>query len=359
MLCYAMPCFALLICKGHAKVIETFVRAMGEARLLGSLPISQLRFGIVFLFSYFVNIYAAPFPLAGFHGDPHFHGADGINFDFTGEPGHSYCLLTDTEFHVNMLMGTDGGAVSGSDLASQGIIHTWVKGLGFLTLNHTIEMHAKYGDIQLAGEALIDRVLVDGAEVELDRKHMFQSGDGLVRLASVYTAGVSGGEGEDGLAGRNGLAEIFMLTLYGNVEGNRRALKMKITIREEETERRVQEDSKIHFSVEILEAPVFDSPHGVMGQTFRLDQKKREFGFRTGYNSELSLWQVAGGNGEGYLDGEMDDYRTAGILDSDCRYSTFRYNRHGQSIGTGTSVQVQRSHVFPASRRSRRSLLSS
>ena len=65
-----------------------FKRNMGEINIRCSLP--RLRFGAVFLFTYIATVYGEPLPLAAFHGDPHFLGADDINFDFTGKPGHSY-----------------------------------------------------------------------------------------------------------------------------------------------------------------------------------------------------------------------------------------------------------------------------
>ena len=40
----------------------------------------------------------------GVKGDPHFTGWDGVHFDFTGQPGYSYCLLSDSNIHVNMFL---------------------------------------------------------------------------------------------------------------------------------------------------------------------------------------------------------------------------------------------------------------
>ena len=41
---------------------------------------------------------------AGVWADPHFVGAEGTRFDFNGEIGKPFCLLTDRRFHVNMLL---------------------------------------------------------------------------------------------------------------------------------------------------------------------------------------------------------------------------------------------------------------
>lgn len=41
---------------------------------------------------------------AGAHDDPHINGGHGQKYDFMGEGGKTYCLLSDTNLHINVEM---------------------------------------------------------------------------------------------------------------------------------------------------------------------------------------------------------------------------------------------------------------
>jgi hypothetical protein len=43
-------------------------------------------------------------PLVGVTDDPHFTGAHGTKYDFNGELNRAFCLITDTDFHINALL---------------------------------------------------------------------------------------------------------------------------------------------------------------------------------------------------------------------------------------------------------------
>lgn len=65
----------------------------------------------------------------------------------------------------------------------------------------------------------------------------------------------------------------------------------------------------------------------MLGQTY-LNAKGRlhRNSYRTKWNNLLVAQQVDGPNGEGYLDGEVADYISSGILSSNCHFSRFDAN---------------------------------
>ena len=69
------------------------------------------------------------------NGDPHLVGARGTHFDFSGEPGHSYCLVSDENVHVNMgLKGyLDTRTESATRFTEDGkAIRTWIQNVGVI-----------------------------------------------------------------------------------------------------------------------------------------------------------------------------------------------------------------------------------
>ncbi|GBG65373.1 hypothetical protein CBR_g50734 [Chara braunii] len=49
--------------------------------------------------------------------------------------------------------------------------------------------------------------------------------------------------------------------------------------------------------------------------------RRRSYKMIIGYQGKA---QVEGANGDGFLDGEMEDYRTTGILATDCKFAIFQ-----------------------------------
>jgi len=61
--------------------------------------------------------------------DPHFEGANGVQFDFNGGIGKSYCIMADTKVQVNALLKgyydnrTEGATAVGDGKA----LRTWMR----------------------------------------------------------------------------------------------------------------------------------------------------------------------------------------------------------------------------------------
>ncbi|CAI7906378.1 unnamed protein product [Closterium sp. NIES-53] len=97
-------------------------------------------------------------PSAKILNDPHLVGAHGTHFDFNGRPDKAFCLLTDRDLHVNMLLRgyyderTDNAALVVDGKA----VHTWIKELGLVWTaqgaDHKIRLAARGGKQQERGD---------------------------------------------------------------------------------------------------------------------------------------------------------------------------------------------------------------
>eukprot|EP00270_Netrium_digitus_P016095 TRINITY_DN5726_c0_g1_i4.p1 TRINITY_DN5726_c0_g1~~TRINITY_DN5726_c0_g1_i4.p1 ORF type:complete len:510 (-),score=131.62 TRINITY_DN5726_c0_g1_i4:393-1922(-) len=235
--------------------------------------------------------------LASLHGDPHFVGADGIHFHFTGEVDRTYCLFTDQALHVNVLMG---GVV-----AADGSARTWVNGIGVLAGDHRLSMHARKGADSSRQLGFVEKIEVDEQQVWLPLGHTIRTDDGDLTLEFI-------GHGKESEVE----VESYSLSLKSGIE-------IVLKVRPEAPSMRLSDEAFIHFAVDIMEAPGLTDPHGIMGQSFRKEQLRRHFNFRTEWNEGLRVWQVAGQNGKGYLDGNFQDYQSSSLLQPDCFFNRF------------------------------------
>lgn len=249
-------------------------------------------------------------PLASLHGDPHFQGADGIPFHFSGQPDASYCLLSDPSLHINVQMG---GFYEGIEDRSEQGVRTWVKAIGVLSGIHRLELYARTGGDFSRGAAnpsFVENISLNGVQSSIAIGNMLITDDGQLRLEH---AGITTEREKDD--------DVEVETLKLVVGGKSEFL---LKIRPEISTERKEDDAFVHFSVEVMNADILShEPHGILGQTFRSGQKERTFNLQMRWNSELDLWQVAGDNGEGYLDGNFKDYSVSGLLGNDCKYSRF------------------------------------
>eukprot|EP00270_Netrium_digitus_P010067 TRINITY_DN3091_c0_g1_i4.p1 TRINITY_DN3091_c0_g1~~TRINITY_DN3091_c0_g1_i4.p1 ORF type:complete len:390 (-),score=86.96 TRINITY_DN3091_c0_g1_i4:220-1389(-) len=242
-----------------------------------------------------------PLPLASLHGDPHFKGADGINFRFTGELGNTYCLLTEPLLHINIqLQGFQ--SLDGKDNL---VTRTWVKALGVLVGKHQLSMVARSGGDVSIGSGYLSSIRLNDREIQLPPGSKIVSADGALTVQHLVQE-----EGSD----EN--VQSFLLATASGAE-------ILAKLQPEEEARRKAEDALIHFNVDVLKAGVLREPHGVMGQTFRSSQREQVFRFATKWNPELEVWEVSGPNGDEYLDGTVTDYQTSGLLQPDCKVSKF------------------------------------
>eukprot|EP00475_Leptophrys_vorax_P007241 TRINITY_DN14589_c0_g1_i2.p1 TRINITY_DN14589_c0_g1~~TRINITY_DN14589_c0_g1_i2.p1 ORF type:complete len:483 (-),score=-8.82 TRINITY_DN14589_c0_g1_i2:20-1468(-) len=246
-------------------------------------------------------------PPPGVKGDPHFVGWDGVHFDFTGQPGHSYCMLSDSNVHVNMFL--DGF----TDTNAHGVkeTHSWIKGIGFVTLNHKLALFARTSPSPArTPEGFMKRIVLDGREFSLQPGTKYATADGEVEIEFDEAGRKEEGSEEE--------SDVYTVTV-------RDQLKMLLRMKPEIGGVRRPEDSFIHFSMEVLDEHLSTRTHGILGQTlYNLNNPEAA---PTGYDVEYSgvvwAWQVVGADAENYIQGSPGDYVTSHLLTTDCRFSRF------------------------------------
>ncbi|CAI5463410.1 unnamed protein product [Closterium sp. Yama58-4] len=86
-------------------------------------------------------------------------------------------------------------------------------------------------------------------------------------------------------------------------------------------------DAQAHINVQFLQVLGTPEVHGIVGQTYRDGREKRTVTFAE--LAELTGRPIAadGEEGKGFLDGDVIDYTTSGVLRADCRYTAFSGER--------------------------------
>ncbi|KAH7366542.1 hypothetical protein KP509_18G083600 [Ceratopteris richardii] len=255
-------------------------------------------------------------PHPGARGDPHFTGWDGVNFDFTGQPGGVYCVISDELFHMNMKLCGRMKPLAAGKFRQQ----TWIKELGIMYRGHRILMVARDGADVSHRSSFMRSIEVDEKNVTLTNvKDAFRSTDNGVTIS--YEKKENRGVQQ---------FDVYKIILgYGNEE----VVLLVNAGPEVPEEREKDQDAFVHLSVEIAGGqPDFwtGGVHGILGQTLLNARGKARLrgdgSYKTQWNALLTQMQVEGPNGDGYLDGNASDYLSSGILYSDCHFSRFNPN---------------------------------
>lgn len=129
--------------------------------------------------------------------DPHFTGARGTQFDFNGEIGKSFAILSDKGVHINgMFKGyvdSRGEGERPTATAEDKGLRTWIREVGFLWKDaqgntHKLHMAARDGPEQGKGAGFLSLLSLDGVPVKEPTEPgvVFQQGD--MSLQFVGTA---------------------------------------------------------------------------------------------------------------------------------------------------------------------------
>ncbi|CAI5535206.1 unnamed protein product [Closterium sp. Naga37s-1] len=311
-------------------------------------------------------------------GDPHFTGADGSHFDFSGLPNHHFALISDAHLQVN---GYFGGRFGTWGNATKAL--TWIRSLGIMFGHHTAVLHARNGSSADYGNGYLGRVTVN------DRPVRVPAPGTRVNLwpgASLRWVEARLRSGDD-------LVDVYdlLITDMGT---------LRLTLRPEVKNLRTGDDGVVHFGIDVLGCTFSTAVHGVLGQTFRPDFHGRLYvGLGVGasqvcaqtlryalspfshlssptdptqellvqpsaarqclipsqptpfppllfppslysanqelkynpllranelkYNPLLRANAVPGDNAEGFIDGSVEDYLVSDLLKADCRFCRF------------------------------------
>eukprot|EP00897_Mesotaenium_endlicherianum_P001504 jgi/Mesen1/1381/ME000013S00871 len=240
---------------------------------------------------------------SGVTGDPHFSGADGSHFDFSGYPGETYCLVSDAHVHINAFYGGRYGTWGENTNKSM----TWIRKVAILWGHHTVVLEARQGARWQYDSGYMANMEVDGERVHLgvegDVAH-FVDGQVALKWESARTR-----SGDDDV-------DVYSVTIGDVMVG-------KFTVRPEVAHLRTATDGVVHFSMHLPKLQVSGSAHGVLGQTYRPDHADRIGRQQLVHSDLLNADVVPGDNAEGFLDADVAAYRSSSLLSADCAVTRF------------------------------------
>ena len=237
--------------------------------------------------------------------DPHFTGALGTKFDFNGELNKPFCLLTDKDFHINvMLKGYE------DDTAEKGL-RSWIKEVGLLwTANgksHSAHLVARNSKESARGDGFMSRLALDNEVVAVPAQEGEEvTADGFtLRFVGVEKAGPYD-------------VEKYAVNIAG-------VAKLNLRMRVAHKKLQAPDDAEAHFNIEVVELKQTPKIHGVLGQTFRStdEQVKRALKYSELASLLHSPVRADGATGQGFLDGSVGDYEASSVLAPDCRFTSY------------------------------------
>ncbi|CAI5526765.1 unnamed protein product [Closterium sp. Naga37s-1] len=243
--------------------------------------------------------------------DPHLVGAQGTHFDFNGRPDKAFCLLTDRNLHVNMLLrgyydeNTDNAALVVEGKA----VHTWIKELGIVWtaggVDRKFRIAARGGKQQERGDGFVKSIEIDGEEIP-----RMQVGD-MVTSAGGLTIEFRGLEKEGPFD-----VDYYMLSIAG-------LITLDLRLRVAHPKLQTPTDAEAHINVGIAELEHTEEIHGVLGQTYRADHAARAADFQRLVSSLHRPISADGAEGKGFLDGTPRSYEASDVLAVDCAYTAY------------------------------------
>ncbi|CAI5951096.1 unnamed protein product [Closterium sp. NIES-64] len=259
-------------------------------------------------------------PSAKILNDPHLVGAHGTHFDFNGRPDKAFCLLTDRDLHVNMLLrGYYDARTDNAALVVDGkAVHTWIKELGIVWTaagaDHKIRLAARSGKQQERGEGFMKSIEIDGEEIP-----RMKVGD-TVTSAGGLTVQFRAEEKEGPFD-----VDYYLLTIDGLVS-------LDLRLRVAHPKLQTPTEAEAHINVGIAELEHTDEIHGVLGQTYRADHSQRAVDFQRLIASLHRPISADSAEGKGFLDGTPRSYEASDVLAVDCAYTAYGRAREAMPV---------------------------
>jgi len=233
-------------------------------------------------------------------GDPHLVGFDGQQYDFVGEVGSVYNLLTDSEVQFNALLGSVR-ATEHLNLPGE-----FITAIGIKFRNHTVVVDG--GSHRHAGS-----VTIDHRPADQHNHHAVLLVDGEFRVErEVFIDAMSGEDFGLPDAKQRIVGQVIVTTL---------SYSFSIFMVEEgfdEVDKRWHTAFPRRFldlSVRLERADIA-TPHGVLGQSLHAMRDRKERGVAIGEAGSFSI------------EGRTEDYRVGGGAES-LLGDSFAFNRFG------------------------------
>ncbi|GJP40037.1 hypothetical protein CLOM_g24330 [Closterium sp. NIES-68] len=253
--------------------------------------------------------------------DPHLTGAHGTHYDFTGRLDRSFCLFSDRRFHVNMLLNGYQGippalpATARSNVSKESSmeLHTWIKEVGVAWMtpdgaNHTLRMVARKGKQQERGDnGFLSLLEIDGKTTQppsLGESVATESGLVLTKVAEEKEGPFD--------------VDQFQVRVLGLGE-------LDVRTRVAHPLLQTPSEAEAHFNVELSDVKMTPAVHGVLGQTFRNTPEQLQRAVKYSHLAALLHHpvDVDRDEGNGFLDGEVEDYISSSIVAPDCKYASY------------------------------------
>ncbi|CAI5983457.1 unnamed protein product, partial [Closterium sp. NIES-64] len=250
-------------------------------------------------------------PAANVVNDPHLVGAFGTHFDFNGRPDKAFCLLTDRDLHVNMLLrGYYSDDTENAALVVDGkAVHTWIKELGLVWFangaDHKLRLAARGGKQQERGDGFMKTIEIDGEEIpRMAVGDEVKTEGGLtLRFAALEKEGPYD-------------VDYYTLAIDGLV-----SLDMRLRVANPKLQ--TPNDAEAHINVGIVELEHTDDVHGVLGQTYRPDHAARAADFQRLIANLHRPISSDSEEGVGFLDGTPRSYESSSVLSVDCAHTEY------------------------------------
>ncbi|CAI5494280.1 unnamed protein product, partial [Closterium sp. Naga37s-1] len=250
-------------------------------------------------------------PAANVVNDPHLVGAFGTHFDFNGRPDKAFCLLTDRDLHVNMLLrGYYSDDTENAALVVDGkAVHTWIKELGLVWFaagaDHKLRLAARGGKQQERGEGFMKTIEIDGEEIpRMAVGDEVKTEGGLtLRFAALEKEGPYD-------------VDYYTLAIDGLVS-------LDLRLRVANPKLQTPNDAEAHINVGIVELEHTDDVHGVLGQTYRPDHAARAADFQRLIANLHRPISSDSEEGVGFLDGTPRSYESSSVLSVDCAHTEY------------------------------------
>ncbi|CAI7920003.1 unnamed protein product [Closterium sp. NIES-54] len=185
-------------------------------------------------------------------GDPHFVGADKSRFDFSGQPGENFALISDAHIAVTAYFG---GRVEKEWMGQKNKVMTWMRNIAILWGHHSVVFEARPGPDSEYGAGYLKAIYVDGEKTSLsfpgEKMYLF---DGSVEMKWVDARKKVGDD----------LVDIYEITVA-------EIITLRLILRPEIKLMRTKDDGLVHFTIEVVSAQLSANVHGVLGQTYRPD----------------------------------------------------------------------------------------
>lgn len=231
----------------------------------------------------------------------------------------SFCLLTDREFHINMLLS---GYVVNMPSPDVKPVRSWIRELSFFWVKngkaHSVVLSARRGPAQERGDGFLQSITVDGTVLPHltlgDEASLFE-GDAAVSFEAYEKAG-------------NFDVDVYRVQIEGLFEGEVRLRIATPALQE-------VNDAEVHMNLDILDVEHTPAIHGVIGQSYQESSSEQSLDY-SALGSLMASMSSGLSSGDANLE-EAHKFFSTSVMSADCAVSQFSFKLK-DALRSGVSV---------------------